>query len=218
MADIASDRVNLGLDAEWSARWRASLRVRYVGARKTGVGTTVPANPFDQMDASTTADATVSYRDLLPGATLQLIVDNLLDANIYDPGTDFQIGAPSRPPGGENGVSQANLGLGSSRRRDPDPVTRKESRMAASQTPANYALIVAKAWHDPAFRTNFLANPKEVLNEHGWGIPEATEVAVVPGDGPAQLKVHLPDKPANFDAEALNGLVNLAAEACCTSC
>ncbi|HKH47942.1 MAG TPA: TonB-dependent receptor [Thermoanaerobaculia bacterium] len=99
VGDIASHRLNLGFAARWKERLGADLRIRWVGPRKTGRGTTVPANPLDQVDAYAVADATVNY-DLRQGATLQLIVDNLFDKDYADPGNELQIGPASIPQPG----------------------------------------------------------------------------------------------------------------------
>jgi outer membrane receptor for ferrienterochelin and colicins len=86
VADIARHRLNLGVEALLGDRWNADLRMSYVGARRTGLGTTVPTNPLRQTDAYLVADAAVSYRDLLPGTTLQLILTNLSDEQYEHPG------------------------------------------------------------------------------------------------------------------------------------
>jgi len=101
VADIASHRVNLGLDFDFLTRFKADLRLHYIGPRPTGRGTTVAANPLSQIDSSTVADAALSYVDLLPGMTLQLIVNNLFDREYFDPGRDVEsIGAPEVPQPG----------------------------------------------------------------------------------------------------------------------
>ncbi len=43
-------------------------------------------NPLQQVDAYSTATAALRYRDVLPGATVQLVVDNLLDTDYEHPG------------------------------------------------------------------------------------------------------------------------------------
>lgn len=87
VADIARHHLNLGVDTDWSNRWSTALRVHHVGARPTGEGTTFASSPFRQTDAHTTASAAIHYRELLPGATLSLIVHNLLDTEYFDPGS-----------------------------------------------------------------------------------------------------------------------------------
>lgn len=91
IADIASHRLNLGVDVFWRSNLSSDLRVNYVGARKTGAGTTVPTNPFSQIDPYTVASTTLTYRLPFRGSfrnsKVQLIVDNLLDAEVFDPGS-----------------------------------------------------------------------------------------------------------------------------------
>jgi outer membrane receptor protein involved in Fe transport len=90
IGDIASHRLNVGIDVFWRPDLASDLRVNYVGARKTGAGTTVSTNPLSQVDAYTVTSTTLTYRlpfrGNLGGSKLQLIVDNLFDATVYHPG------------------------------------------------------------------------------------------------------------------------------------
>ncbi|HEX7677784.1 MAG TPA: TonB-dependent receptor [Thermoanaerobaculia bacterium] len=90
-ADIAENQVNLGIDTNWADRFTTVFRFHYVSPRKTGEGTTNSFTPFTQMDAHSTADVTLSYRNLVPNATLQLIVNNLFNKNYYDGGTIYTV-------------------------------------------------------------------------------------------------------------------------------
>ncbi len=92
VADIADDRVNAGIDSDWWRGLRGSLKVEYVGARKTGVGTTEPNNPFQRIAPHATADAALSYR-IRPNAAVELVAQNLTGKQYYDPGVEFVIGA-----------------------------------------------------------------------------------------------------------------------------
>lgn len=87
VADIAANRVNLGIDADWRDRLSGDLRFHYVGKRKTGEGTTNSSSPFNQMDPYVTADAALSLLNVLHNATLQLVVNNVLNKNYYDGGS-----------------------------------------------------------------------------------------------------------------------------------
>jgi outer membrane receptor for ferrienterochelin and colicins len=100
VADIARDRVNAGVEVNWASRLNAGLRLHYVGARKTGEGTTELHSPFTELEAHMTADAVVGYTGLVPGATLQLIVYNLFDKQYFDPASDPQVGAARVPQAG----------------------------------------------------------------------------------------------------------------------
>lgn len=91
VADIARHRWNLGIESQWRERLSASLRIHYVGVRKTGRETTDYAqefetNPFSETDAHTTADAAVTWAGVLPNLKLQLTARNLFDKQYFDPG------------------------------------------------------------------------------------------------------------------------------------
>lgn len=86
VGDIASHRLNLGLYTSLTSQVFLDLRGNYVGVRRTGPGTTVGGNPLGDVPASFVAHATLTYRDLLPGVGLQLIVKNLFDRDYSDPG------------------------------------------------------------------------------------------------------------------------------------
>lgn len=93
-ADIAADRVTLGVDADWTSRFSSGLRVRYAAPRPTGEGTTQPDSPFRRMDAHTIADAVFHVR-LNEDLTAQLIVNNLFDDQYFAP-TPFPSVGPAR--------------------------------------------------------------------------------------------------------------------------
>lgn len=86
VGDIAQHRLNLGLNAPCGERLAFDLRLNYVGARRTGPGTTVHTNPFREIGPYFLAHATLSYKNLVPGTSLQLIVNNLFDERYDDPG------------------------------------------------------------------------------------------------------------------------------------
>ena len=50
------------------------------------------------------------------------------------------------------------------------------------------AQIFADCWKDEAFKARFMADPKEVLKEHGLDVPEGIEVKVVQN---ADDRVHI---------------------------
>jgi len=90
VGDIASHHLNGGVDLKLFRDLNADLRANFVGSRRTGIGTTVPANPFSEIGSYATASITLTYtRILLPasrGSRLQLGIDNLFDRLYYDPG------------------------------------------------------------------------------------------------------------------------------------
>ncbi|MFL6289816.1 MAG: TonB-dependent receptor [Thermoanaerobaculia bacterium] len=92
VADIASHRLNGGLHVELRRSLGFDLRANFVGPRKTGVGTTVPTNPFGTIASYTTTNAAFTFEGLLaflkPLRTSRLLlgIDNLFDKTYYDPG------------------------------------------------------------------------------------------------------------------------------------
>jgi outer membrane receptor for ferrienterochelin and colicins len=112
VGDIASHHVNLGVNRDWPRRLNTDLRLRYVGPRPTGRNTTDSANPLDHIASHTEVQATVSYRGVLPGTTLQLIVDNLFGRLYYDPGTEPILGVASVPQPGRTIYLRLISGLG----------------------------------------------------------------------------------------------------------
>ncbi|HEX2120433.1 MAG TPA: TonB-dependent receptor [Thermoanaerobaculia bacterium] len=89
VADIASHHLAAGAEMTWD-RWRFGLRAKHVGARRAGPGTTAPGNIHSEFAAHQTADVTFSY-DTTPSTRLQVIVQNLFDAQYYDPGVEYKI-------------------------------------------------------------------------------------------------------------------------------
>jgi outer membrane receptor for ferrienterochelin and colicins len=85
--DIAANRMSIAADRDWTDRLTTDLRFRYVGRRRTGEGTSVPDNPFHQMNSYATADASISLLHLLGDSTLQLTVNNIFNEQYFDPTT-----------------------------------------------------------------------------------------------------------------------------------
>jgi outer membrane receptor protein involved in Fe transport len=112
IGDIASHQANLGLNRDWLRRLNTDLRLNWVGARPTGQKTTDAANPLARIGAYANVGATVSYRGVLPGTTLQLIVDNLLNRVYFDPGTRPELGVAMVPQPGRTIYLRIITGLG----------------------------------------------------------------------------------------------------------
>ncbi len=106
IADIAAHQLNLGVDARFRDRLDVNLRVNWVDRRRTGAGTTAPANPSSGIDAYLVTHGAVRYRDLLPGLDAQLIFNNLLDADYEHPGVRAAdgVGFAARLPQAERAV------------------------------------------------------------------------------------------------------------------
>jgi Nitrile hydratase, alpha chain len=58
-----------------------------------------------------------------------------------------------------------------------------------------WSQIVAKAWCDEGFMKRLLSDPRDVLAEHGMGVPEDREVKVVEG---TEVKVEDTDRERHF--------------------
>jgi outer membrane receptor protein involved in Fe transport len=95
IGDIASHQVNLDVNASFWDRLGTDLRVNYVGSKETGKNTTISDNPLDEIDSYTVAHFTLTYKDPLRHLSrerlsirseLQLIVNNLFDAEYSHPG------------------------------------------------------------------------------------------------------------------------------------
>ncbi len=91
IGDVARHRLNLGAHLRLGKQFALNLRANYVSSRKTGAGTTVPNNPFDEIDTYLVVNGALTYRGprLLPGASWQLIVRNLFDEEYYHPGVQL---------------------------------------------------------------------------------------------------------------------------------
>jgi outer membrane receptor for ferrienterochelin and colicins len=86
IGDIASHRLNLGGYVALASQLTIDMRYNYVGARRTGVGTTVPDNPYRQIDAYGIVGGALTWGGLTPGLEVQMVVDNLLDSEYFHPG------------------------------------------------------------------------------------------------------------------------------------
>jgi outer membrane receptor protein involved in Fe transport len=88
--NIASDQFNVGVDAEWR-QLTAAVRTHYSGGRRIGHGTafvTVPDYLGDHVGAYSTTAFSLTYRDLVPNLTLQLLADNIFDKQYWVVGSE----------------------------------------------------------------------------------------------------------------------------------
>ena len=86
VGDIARHRINLGIHTQLRPKLHLDLRLNHVGSRQTGEGTTVPTNPFTEIEAYTVAHATLTYENVVRGLDLQVLVQNLGDELHAHPG------------------------------------------------------------------------------------------------------------------------------------
>jgi outer membrane receptor for ferrienterochelin and colicins len=112
IGDIASHQANLGVNRDWLGRLNTDLRLNWVGERPTGRRTTDAASSLAHVASYADVSATVSYRGLLPGTTLQLIVENLLNRTYFDPGTRPELGVAMVPQPGRTIFLRIVTGLG----------------------------------------------------------------------------------------------------------
>jgi outer membrane receptor for ferrienterochelin and colicins len=86
VGDIPSVSFNVGADALFLDIIRVNIRANYIGERPTGVGTSVPANPFGTFSSVLLLNGTISVEKLVPGITGQLILNNITNLEYFDPG------------------------------------------------------------------------------------------------------------------------------------
>lgn len=99
IGDIASHRLNAGFELKPLSRLTANFRMSYVGGRKTGIGTTVYTNFYDEIGDYIVPKLALTWRDLIQGTNLQLIVNNPFDAKYHHPGVQTAgLGFASRLP------------------------------------------------------------------------------------------------------------------------
>jgi hypothetical protein len=74
------------------------------------------------------------------------------------------------------------------------------------KTRAAYARIVARAWREPAFKSELIADPGVVLEAAGFSIPAGVKVKVVENTA-THVHLVLPPKPTEqLSDEALDGV------------
>jgi outer membrane receptor for ferrienterochelin and colicins len=86
VGDIAGHQANLGGNLRWGEKLNVNLRLNYVGPRPTGQGTTVPTNPYTSIASYVTGHLTLTWNEVVRGASLRLLINNLANRQYYDPG------------------------------------------------------------------------------------------------------------------------------------
>jgi outer membrane receptor for ferrienterochelin and colicins len=86
VGDIAGHQANLGGNLRLGKQLNVNLRLNYVGPRPTGQGTTVPTNPYTSIGSYVTGNLTLIWNDVVPGASLRLLINNIANRQYYDPG------------------------------------------------------------------------------------------------------------------------------------
>jgi outer membrane receptor for ferrienterochelin and colicin len=88
VGDISQNQFNLGVDKMFWKQLNINLRMNFTGVRKVGEGTTVPLNT-QTFPAIAILNAAVTYSNshLVPGLSVQLVCNNILNTDYYHPGT-----------------------------------------------------------------------------------------------------------------------------------
>jgi len=88
VGDIASHQFNLGANKLFFNQLNVNLRLNFTGNRPVGPGTSVPLNTAD-FPAIALLNGAISYTNakLVPGLSLQLVCNNILNTRYYHPGT-----------------------------------------------------------------------------------------------------------------------------------
>lgn len=85
VGDIANHHVNTILNYLVSKHFNVNFRTNFVGAKKVGANTTVPANP-SVFNSYTISGLTVGLVNLIKNVNVQLVCNNIFDKNYYSPG------------------------------------------------------------------------------------------------------------------------------------
>lgn len=91
VGDISSHQFNLGVGATFWKHLHTFLKTNYVGERLVGSGTSVAGNPGladspGSFPATAILTGTLAYQEIIEGLNLQLIVNNILNTEYFDPG------------------------------------------------------------------------------------------------------------------------------------
>jgi len=86
VADIASHKINGVINFSFLKNFNINFRVNYVGSKKAGDGTSVPFNPISSFDNYVIGNVVIGAQNLIKGATIQLICNNVFDKTYYSPG------------------------------------------------------------------------------------------------------------------------------------
>jgi len=85
IGDIASHHINFGINALFFNKLNINMRANWVGERPTGIVTTIKNNPLDKIEPYFLLNSAVSYK-IYKGISVQILINNLLDKEYFDPG------------------------------------------------------------------------------------------------------------------------------------
>ena len=96
VGDISRHQFNVGANKTFFDQLNINLRLNFVGNRITGAGTTVPLN-YDIFPTTAILNGAISYtnRKIIPGLSLQIVCNNILDTEYFHPGTKAADGISS---------------------------------------------------------------------------------------------------------------------------
>jgi outer membrane receptor for ferrienterochelin and colicins len=86
IGDIASHRINAGVNAVFNKVLNVNLRANFSSRRPVGPETTVDRNTLGDFPALFILSGAVSYTGFIPGLSAQLSVNNILNNDYSDPG------------------------------------------------------------------------------------------------------------------------------------
>ena len=116
-SDIPQHQLNLILNNKIHKKLNVNTRFHYLSKRKTGLGTNVPFNSLNTLPSTFLIDLTLSYKNLLPGLSAQLIGKNILNTQYAEPGrasADGVLRASSIPQNGTSIILRLNYQFSSS--------------------------------------------------------------------------------------------------------
>lgn len=85
IGDIASHHINFGINAFYFNKLNINIRTNWVSKRPTGKETTISNNPLDNINPYFLLNGAVSYK-IYKRYFAQIIVNNILDKEYFDPG------------------------------------------------------------------------------------------------------------------------------------
>ncbi|MBU1821316.1 MAG: TonB-dependent receptor, partial [Bacteroidetes bacterium] len=86
ISDIAEFMFNMGGNYQPTRKININLSANYVGARRTGVGTSGSKNPITRFAPYLIFDTALTYKDALKGVSVQLLVNNITNTQYFVPG------------------------------------------------------------------------------------------------------------------------------------
>lgn len=84
--DIASHRINMGVNVLYFDKLNLNLRANYASRRPVGPGTSVSSNTLGDFPSFLLMSGAITYKNLLPGLNVQISINNMLDLEYSDPG------------------------------------------------------------------------------------------------------------------------------------